>query len=51
MSTLPALIPPLEQWPADLRYEFEERVAIKIDSGTPVERAEAEAMAETWGRK
>lgn len=42
--------PPLSEWPddAELRYRYWERVGIKCDSGTPTERAEAEALTETW---
>lgn len=41
--------PPLEQWPADLRYLYEERAGIKSEC-MPVELAEAHALREVWER-
>lgn len=38
----------LASWPPEMRYRYEERAAIKQDSGTPLETAEREALRETW---
>jgi hypothetical protein len=41
--------PPLDQWPADLRDQYYERVAIMAASG--VVDPESKALADTWGKR
>lgn len=50
-GTMLSAVPPLAEWPADLRYRYEERAGIKEDSGMERAQAEAQALQEMWERR
>lgn len=47
----PVPIPLLDRWPEELLFLYQERVAIKMDSGIPEKQAEEQALRETWARR
>jgi hypothetical protein len=50
VSKLAWVIPPFKEWPPDLLYQYHERASIKMESGIPEWKAEADAKNETWKR-
>jgi len=40
--------PPLDQWPKDLRFLYEERWAIRWEAGQYEAEAKAKALLEVW---